>query len=62
MIEWLLNNNIKIEFQDLEFSDETSRNMLLNAVQCPKHIKLFLELFDSFDYKKRKFINDNINP
>jgi hypothetical protein len=54
IIEWLLNNNVKIEFQDLEFSDETSRNMILHATQCPHNIINFIESFDSIDYKKRK--------
>jgi hypothetical protein len=54
VIEWLLNNNIPIEFIDLEFSDETSRHMLFNAKQCPSHIKMFLEKDIVYETRKRK--------
>ena len=43
IVEWFLSQQCKIEFQDLEFSDETSRILLYNAIQCPSHIKYFLE-------------------
>ena len=57
IIEWLLNNNNIIEFIDLEFSDDTSRNMIYNAKHCPPHIKMFLEQHISIESRKRK--NDN---
>jgi putative heme iron utilization protein len=59
VIVWLLNNNIPIEFIDLEFTDETSRDMLFNAAQCPSRIKIFLEKDIYNESRKRKNDTDD---